>query len=169
MYTIFPNPNLPQDWAEPEYAQALYPDYVETGDGNNQIVNLPTPRTPAYFPTTGRQSGQGYIPDTHPTAGNAMANLEYGEEGPLSHAVELATGLPLIGGGNEIQYGFANTQLVNSGWAPEGRRGRIGYSVKFIGFDALTRTMVVRQNDTGERGPIANPPTGDPNLTNIYH
>jgi hypothetical protein len=52
---------------------------------------------------------------------------------------------------------------------PDGNAGRIGYSVKFIGFAALMGTMIVRLNDTGETGPIANPPTGDKNLEKIFH
>ncbi|MBY0369637.1 hypothetical protein K2X33_03055, partial [bacterium] len=167
MYTIFPNPNRQDDWSEPNYAMALYPDYLEASDGNNQIVNTPEPRTPAYFQTSGRQRGPGYIPVSSPESGSNYGGLRYAEEGPASHAVEIASDLPVIGG-REVEFGFANRDLVNSGWAPEGRRGRIGYSVKFISFDALMRTMVVRDSN-GQQGPIQNPPTGDVNLNNIYH
>jgi len=167
MYTIFPNPNRQDDWAEPDYAVALYPDYLEASDGNNQIVNTPEPRTPAYFQTNGTQRGSGYIPVAATDSGSRYGNLRYAEEGPASHAVELASDLPIIGG-KEQEFGYADRDLVNSGWAPEGRRGRIGYSVKFISFDALMRTMVVRDSN-GQSGPIQNPPTGDPNLNNIYH
>ncbi len=167
MYTIFPNPERQDDWAEPEYAQVLYPDYLEASNGNNQIVDTNQPRTPAYYPTTGQQQGQGWIPVHADNIGRRYGNIAYAEEGPASHAVELATGLPIIGG-KEREFGFADRDLVNSGWAPEGRRGRIGYSVKFISFDALMRTMVVRDAN-GTNGPIRNPPTGDTNLTNIYH
>ena len=167
MYTIYPNPERQGDWAEPEYATALYPDYLEAGNGNNQIVETPDPRTPAYYNTAGRQRGQGWIPVHSPDGGTRYGGMMYGEEGPASHAVELATDLPIIGG-KEREFGFADRDMVNSGWAPEGRRGRIGYSVKFISFDALMRTMVVRDQN-GTNGPIRNPPTGDPNLTNLYH
>ncbi len=167
MYTVFPNPNRQDDWAENDYATALYPDYLETGDGNNQIVDTPDPRTPAYFPTSGRSRGQGYIPVHAPNSGIRYGGIQYAEEGPASHAVELASDLPILGG-KEREFGWADKDLVNSGWSPEGRRGRIGYSVKFISFDALMRTMVVRDSN-GASGPIRNPPTGDPNLGNIYH
>ena len=102
-----------------------------------------------------------------PDSGTRYGNLRYAEEGPASHAVELATDLPIIGG-KEREFGFADRDIANSGWAPVGRRGRVGYSVKFISFDALMRTMDVRDAN-GTNGPIRNPPTGDPNLTNIYH
>jgi hypothetical protein len=63
--------------------------------------------------------------------------------------------------------------MVHSGWSPQRdasqNQGRIGYSVKFISFDALMRTIQVRRSDTGQRGPIDNKPTGDDNLTEIYH
>ena len=167
MYTLFPNPNRQDDYSEPEYAMALYPDYLEASDGNNQVVGTPEPRTPAYFRTSGRQRGAGWIPVNAPDSGSRYGNLSYAEEGPASHAVELASDLPIIGG-KEREFGYADRELVNSGWAPEGKRGRIGYSVKFISFDALMRTMVVRDSN-GQSGPIQNPPTGDPNLNNIYH
>jgi hypothetical protein len=168
MYTIFPNPSRPDDYAEPNFALALYPDYMEAGDGNNQIVNIPTPRTPAYFPTSGKELGNGYIPVAAPETGTRYGNIEYAEEDPASHAVELASDLPIIGG-KEREFGWADRDAVNSGWAPEGRPGRIGYSVKFISFDALTRSMVVRDTNGGAPGPIRNPPTGDPNVNNIWH
>ncbi len=168
MYSIFPNPNRQDDYAEPEYANALYPDYLEAGDSANQIVEGGQNRTPAYFPTTGRSSGQGYIPVHSPDSGVRYGSARYGEEGPASHAVELVSDLPIVGGGKEREFGFADRELVNSGWAPEGRRGRIGYSVKFIGFDALMRTIIIRDSQGGQ-GTIENKPTGDPNLGNIYH
>ncbi len=167
MYTIFPNPERQQDYSEPEYAMALYPDYLEAGSGSNQVVSTPTPRTPAYFPTNGSELGSGFVAVAAPDSGSRYGSLRYGEEGPASHAVELASDLPILGG-KEREFGWADRSLVNSGWTPEGRRGRIGYSVKFISFDALMRTMVVRDTN-GASGPIRNSPTGDPNLNNIYH
>ena len=71
--------------------------------------------------------------------------------------------------GNAREFGWANRQMIHSGWKPQNGRGRIGYSVKFVGFDALVRTMIVKLNEAGTRGPISNPPTGDDNLVNIYH
>jgi hypothetical protein len=167
LYTIFPNPTRQDDYAEPEFAMALYPDYLEASDGNNQIVNVPTPRTPAYFPTSGRQLGNGFIPVAAPQSGTRYGGIVYGEEDLASHAVELASDLPILGG-REREFGWADRESVNSGWAPEGKRGRVGYSVKFISFDFLTRVMEVR-GAGGAAGPIANPPTGDPNTVNIYH
>jgi len=41
-------------------------------------------------------------------------------------------------------------------------------SVKFIGLDALMGKLFVKQSNGG-RGAIANKPTGDENLTKIYH
>jgi hypothetical protein len=90
-----------------------------------------------------------------------------------SHSVTLAAGLPLISDENAPNFGFASRAMVHSGWSPQRdasqNQGRIGYSVKFISFDALMRTIQVRRSDTGQRGPIDNKPTGDDNLTEIYH
>lgn len=172
MYTIFPDPNRTQDYQEPNYADALFPDFLEQGDTNNQILTTSRPpSTRAYFPTTGIQNGLGWIPANvgNVGIGGPYGAFEYAEEAPSSHSVTSAVGLPEITEANAREFGFATPDLINSGWHPDGKRGRIGYSVKFIGFDALLRTMVVRLNESGQRGPIVNPPTGDPNLKNVFH
>lgn len=168
MYTILPDPDRPQDYAEGNFASALYPDYMEAANTNNEVINMQNPGTPAYFPTKGVQKGAGWIPVSAPDTGARYGSLAYAQETPASHSVAVAVGLPEITENNATQFGFASRAATQSGWAPTGRPGRIGYGVKFIGFDALTRTLRVR-NANGEQTPIANPPTGDPNVLNILH
>ena len=166
-YSIHPDPNRPNEYFESQFANAIYPDYLEAGGTDNEIIQTPEPRTPPFFPTAGAR-GEGWIPvNANNIQGNVYGN--YGAESPASHSVALAPGLPVINEGNAQEFGFATRAMIHSGWAPQGGQPRIGYSVKFIGFDALMRTMIVKLNEAGTRGPIANPPTGDPNLVNIYH
>lgn len=168
-YTVLPDPNRPQDYEEPKYAQALWPDYLEAAGPDNNIINLPQPQTPPYFPTNGTQKGGGWIPISAEDTGGRYGNLDYAQEKPGSHSVTLATGLPDITDSSARDFGFANKETLHSAWAPENAGGRIGYSVKFIGFDALVRTMRVRLSNSGELVPIQNPPTGDSNVVFIKH
>ena len=57
LYTVFPDPgaNKNTDYLEPQYAEALYPDYLEAADAQqDRILQLPNPRTPAYLPNSRR-------------------------------------------------------------------------------------------------------------------
>ncbi len=170
-YTIHPDPNAAQDYIESDYAAALYPDYLEAGGPNNEIIQQNAPSTRPYFPegVGPAQTGEGWIAQF---ARNVAGNQSYGRyatEGAASHSTVLATnGLPEVNEGNANEFGWATKAQLHSGWTPPNRPGRIGYSVKFIGFDALVRTMRIKLNETGSRGPIANPPQGD-NVVNIYH
>lgn len=172
MYTTFPDPgdNKNTDYLEPQYAEALYPDYLEAANPRtNEILGLPTPRTPAYLPNAvgSRNNGPGWIQINADEGGGGGPYGNYAEEQKASHSVTSANVLGEIR--NPTEYGWATPDMIHSGWAPDGRPGRIGYSVKFIGMDALVRTLRVRQNAAGTEGPIANPPTGDPNIQNIFH
>jgi Flp pilus assembly protein TadG len=172
-YTIHPDPTSANDYEESNFAAALYPDYLEAGGPDNNIIQQNPPSTRPYLPegVGPAQSGDGWIAQF---ARNVAGNSSYGRyatEGPASHSVTLAanSNLPQINDGNANEFGWATRQQLHSGWTPPGRPGRIGYSVKFIGFDALVRTMRIKLNESGSRGPISNPPTGDDNIVNIYH
>ena len=160
MFSIFPDPgaNKERDYLEPQYAEALYPDYLEAADPQaNSVLEIPTqPRTPAYLPQDvgSKYRGQGWIQIAANQSGKANYGT-YAEEQPASHSVTSAVGLP--GMTDPLEFGWATPAMIHSGWAPEGRQGRLGYSVKFIGMDALVRTLRVRQNETGARGPAINP------------
>ncbi len=170
-YTIFPDPNRSNDYFESDYAMSLYPDYLEASDINNQIISTPEPATDPYFPDSvgpAISRGIGWIAVSAPQ--NLATGPNYGSyaaEAPSSHSVTLATGLPLLSEEKVNEFGWANKNQLHSGWAPLGRY-RIGYSVKFISFDALLR-LQVRQKGTNTVGPIANPPEGEDNLLMILH
>lgn len=170
MYSVFPDPgaNRLQDYLEPQFAEALYPDYLEAADPvQNAILQMPNPRTPAYLPSAlgSRNNGPGWIQINAISNGGGGPYGNYAEEQIGSHSTTTTAGLPEMN--NPLEFGYANRDVIHSGWAPDGKAGRIGYSVKFIGMDALRRTLRVRQN--GAEGRIANPPTGDPNLDKIFH
>jgi len=165
-YPVFPNPNSTNDYLEPEYAEANFPDYLEAAEPNGNIIQTREPTTARYFPISGNR-GEGWIKlDAKGSASGAYGN--YSDEGPESHTVTSAVGLPFVNEGNAADFGFANKDMIHSGWAPNNRPGRIGYSVKFIGLDALMGKLFVKQSNGG-RGAIANKPTGDENLVKIYH
>ncbi len=171
-YTVFPDPgaNKDTDWNEPQYAENLFPDYLEAADPQqNKILTLPTPRTPAYLPTGvgSKNNGSGWVQINADAIGGNDPYGSYAEEQIATHSVTSAVGLPQMK--DPLEFGWATPDLINSGWTPDGHPGRIGYSVKFIGMDALVRTLRVRHFPDGNLGPIDNPPSGDPNLTNIYH
>lgn len=173
-YTVFPDPgnNINDDYLETQYAEVLYPDYLEAADPDNNLINLPTPRTPAFLPggVGSRNKGQGWIQINADiqNPGGPYGDINYAQEEKASHSVTGMSSFQTVKG-KEISFGFANKDLMQSAWTPDGRPGRIGYSVKFIGMDALMRTLEVTLDQSGQRGRIANPPTGDPNLNNIYH
>lgn len=165
-YPIFPNPNRQEEYLEPEYAEANYPDYLEASDPQGQIIQTREPSTARYFPVSGNR-GEGWIKiDAKGSAGGLYG--EYADEAPDSHSVTTAVGLPFVNETTAREFGFATREMVHSSWAPDGNPRRIGYSVKFIGLDALMGKLFVKQSNGG-RGSIANKPTGDDNLTKIYH
>ncbi len=172
MYSVFPDPgeNAQQDYLEPQFAEVLYPDYLETADPKqNTVLQTQAPKTQPYLPNGvgSKNRGPGWVQvDATPSGGGGPYG-NYAEEQPASHSTTSAVGLPQMN--NPTEFGWATPDMIHSGWAPNGKRGRIGYSVKFIGMDALVRTLRVEQDGSGAQGPIANPPTGDPNLDQIYH
>ncbi len=170
LYTIFPDPNRNEDYAEPQYAMNMFPDYQEAADPQGNLIETPSTGTAAYHPSSvgSKNRGNGYIQIDAANVAPGGAYGDYASESPASHSVTLATQIPILGQ-NPQSFGWATKEMVHSGWHPNNGQPRIGYSVKFIGMDALMRTLRVKQNDTGARGPIANPPTGDPNLIEIYH
>lgn len=173
-FTVFPDPgsNVNEDYLEPQYAQILYPDYLEAAGPDNQDIDIPAPRTPAFFPGSvgSKNKGNGFVQINADAQnpGGPYGGINYAQEGKASHSVTGVSQFQTVKG-KETQFGFATKEMMHSGWAPEGKPGRIGYSVKFIGMDALMRTLEVTLDQSGQRGRIANPPTGDPNLNNIYH
>ncbi len=169
LYTIFPDPNRGDDYFESDYALSMFPDYQEAADPAGNLIQTPQSPTAAYHPASigSKNRGNGFIQIDAP-AQNGGAYGGYANESPASHSVTLTQGIPTLEG-NPTSFGWATKEMVHSGWKPANGQPRIGYSVKFIGMDALMRTLRVKQNDTGARGPIANKPTGDPNLVEIYH
>lgn len=168
-YTVFPNPDdatIQNDYLEPQYAKALYPDYMEAASGNSRIV-LPAPRTPAYFPADVGKTNPGYIQIDATVSPSDSFFSNYNSETPGSHSVTSPSQVPDLDQSKLNQFGFATADQLHSGWSPEGSPGRIGYSVKMVGMDHLFRTLQVEE-DNGQ-GDIANKPTGDPNIPFIYH
>ncbi len=168
-YTVFPNPDdatIQNDYLEPQYAKALYPDYMEAASGNTRIV-LPAPRTPAYFPAEVGKTNPGYIQIEANVSPSDGFFSDYTTETPGSHSVTSPSQIPDLAQDKLNDFGFANADQLHSGWAPVGAPGRIGYSVKMIGMDHLVRTLKVTEE--GREGPISNQPTGDENIPNIYH
>lgn len=172
LYSVFPDPgaNKDNDYLEPQFAEVLYPDYLEAADPKqNTVLQTAQPQTAPYLAQDvgSKNRGPGWIQiDATPDGGTGPYGT-YSEEQPASHSTTSAVGLPEMN--NPTEFGWASPEIIHSGWTPEGKKGRIGYSVKFIGMDALMRTLRVEQDGSGSQGPIANPPTGDPNLEQIYH
>jgi hypothetical protein len=167
-YSVFPDPNDGEGNLE-RFAEVLYPDYLEASGPNNELINLPNPITAAYLPSGvgSRNRGAGWVQINADPTGVADSYSGYSEESPSSHSVLLASRLPIVGG-KEREFGFANRELVHSAWAPQGSPGRIGYSVKFVGMDALVRTIQIRSPSGGATN-ISNPPQGYPSEWQIYH
>jgi len=172
LFTVFPDPgeNAATDYLEPQYAQALYPDYLESADPRqvNTVLATPDPPTRPYLPNEvgSRNRGPGWIQINAENTGSGGPYAGYAEEEISSHSVTSAVGLPEMN--DPTTFGWATPQVIHSGWAPPGRPGRLGYSVKFISMDMLVRVLNV-EDENGNDGPIANPPIGDPNILKIYH
>jgi hypothetical protein len=163
---------MSEDYAErPDFALALFPDYLEAAGPDNNLIDTPSPKTAPYFRNVAstNRGGQGWIqvnapPDT--AAGRDYGT--YGQEQPGSHSTTGVSQLEFVKN-NPNEFGFATKDQINSGWAPQGEAGRIGYSVKFISFDGLMRFLEVQNTDGGGKSPIRNRPTGDPNLNKLLH
>ncbi len=179
-YSVFPDPgaNKDTDYApsNPNFAEILYPDYLEAADVSNpdRTLETPTPRTPAYFPPAvgSRNRGPGWI-QINATRTNASGPYSgYAEEEIPTHSVISAMDLPILEGNQEKlrEFGFATPDQIHSGWTSQGpgKRARIGYSVKFISTSDLYNFEVV-SSATGTSTRIANPPIGDPNVILIPH
>ncbi len=167
-YTVFPNPDdssIQNDYLEPQYAKALYPDYMEAASGN-QLIQMANPRTPAYFPPEVGRRQQGWIQINADVQASDSFYNTYAGETPGSHSVTSPSKMPAIAD-KLNQFGFATADQLHSGWAAAGEPGRIGYSVKFVGMDHLVRSLRVVEdgNDTS----ISNKPTGDENLSRLFH
>jgi len=169
-YTIFPDPggNINNDYEEPEYAQALFPDYLEAAGPDNNIIPITKPRTPFYFRNlSSTNNGAGWI-QVNATQGGARDYGNYAQEQVSSHSTTGVSGIDIVKD-DPNAFGFANRQQIHSAWTPAGQRGRIGYSVKFISFDGLMRFLEV-ESTSGGRTPILNKPTGDlPVLNKLLH
>ena len=173
-YPIFPDPGSNSDTDYPEtqrFAQALYPDYLEAADfSDDRVIQTPAPSTRAYFDgITSRNRGTGWIQVNANNTGVGGPYRGYLEETPSSHSTVSAFGLPRINSQDAANaFGWASPQQIHSSWAPAGKAGRTGYSVKFVAFDGLMRTFRVRAPGGGLTR-IANPPTGSPNLNTVLH
>lgn len=172
-YSVFPDPggNIQDDYLEADYAMALYPDYMEAAGTDNNLIGIPQPRTPAYLPAQVGSRTPGWIQINSDPSGLGGDYGGYAEEQPGSHSVTGVAQFQELKG-NEASFGFANRELIHSGWtanAPTGglRPGRIGYSVKMVPMIGLMRTFQIVSESGG--GSIANKPTGDPNLSKILH
>lgn len=163
-YTVFPDPgnNINQDYEEPQFALALYPDSVEVAGPDNRAITTRTPAT--QLPYTIRFNGnrtQGSFYDAYAT------------EQPGSHSTTGPLFLPGIDSEAKArEFGFATKEMVHSAWAPPGEsesgQGRIGYNVKFISTDTLMNRLG-NILSTGDQIDIRNLPTVEPNLTKILH
>lgn len=170
-FTIYPDVggNANTDYLEPQFAAALYPDYMQSYDANGNLISLPPPRTPAYL--NGAGIVNGFVRQHSPGLGGGGPYGDYLAEGPGTHSVTSAIGIGGIINSEAIanEFGFASPRQIHSAWSPDPiRKPRIGYSVKFVGMDALTRSIRVTTS-TGAEGPIANPPVGDPDFLEIFH
>jgi len=168
-YTVYPDPDNTNDNVE-EFAMNLYPDYLEAAGPNNNLISTPEPSTPAYLPLAlgSRNRGPGWIQINSANSARGSDYPGYGEEDLSSHSTQIATSLPQMQG-RENEFGFATREQVHSGWAPRGSNGRIGYSVKLVSLDYLTRVLEVNPFGSGAGGRIANPPTGDTSVNDILH
>ena len=167
LYPIFPDPDKTGDYLEPQFAEQLYPDYLEAADGNGDIIQTPQPKTAPYFPQDvgSRNRGPGWIQIDAAGSSPGGPYGGYSDEAPGTHSTVLASDLPEIAG-KETDFGFATKEIIHSSWAPQGKPGRIGYSVKMVGFDGLRRMIITSTNS-----PIANPPqtSDDPNIAKTIH
>lgn len=174
MYTVYPDPgnNMSTDYFEPQFASNLYPDYYEATSPEGNVINTPTPRTPAYLPASvgSRNRGTGWIQSNAENTGAGGPYRGYAEEQIGSHSVTSILGMPLMN--DEAiarKFGFAGPSLIHSAFTPRNQQPRIGYSVKFVPMDQIMRTGLAIDFEAGTRQPYSNKPTGDPNLRYIRH
>ncbi len=168
-YTIFPDPggNINDDYAEPEYALALFPDYLEAAGPDNAIINTLQPKTANYFRNlSSRNRGPGWIQVNADEGGSGADYGNYAQEQLSTHSTTGVAQIDIIKE-DPRAFGFATKEQINSGWTPQGQPGRIGYSVKFIPLNLLQ--FLQTESTTGGVAPIANKPTGDPNINKILH
>ncbi|NBY19598.1 pilus assembly protein [bacterium] len=167
-YTVFPDPgnNINDDYTEPNYALALYPDYTEAAGPDNAIINTPQPNTQFYFRNlSSNNRGPGWIQiNADPGGGRDYGN--YATEQLASHSTTGVSGIEIVKE-DPNAFGFATKDQIHSGWAPNDQPGRIGYSVKFISFDLL-KTLQQTNASGGGSVPIANKPQGE-HVNNILH
>ena len=184
-YTVFPDPgdNAGTDYEQPQYAKISIPTMSKLTTGmfpGGGVLDDPqlTPATGPYLPVQGTK-GQGWLSASAPSSGSGPpAYSGYAEETTAeSHGTTVAVGLPFITDSSARDLGFATKALVHSSWTPTlqeqaQNENRIGYSVKFIGMDALTGKLQVTTVDQGQK-PIANPPNyssiSDKDPFNISH
>ncbi len=168
-YSVFPNPNVQNEYLEPEYAEALYPDYLEAAGPDGQIIQTREPATRPYWKNLQGNRGPGWIQVDARGSSPGGPYGSYADEGPDSHSLLSASalGIPYLNEGNVREFGFANKDMIHSGWAPPNEPGRIGYSVKIVSFDALFKSFV--RLSSGGRGQIANLPVGTDYLKKVYH
>jgi Putative Flp pilus-assembly TadE/G-like len=168
-YTIFPDPggNINDDYSEPQYAEALFPDYLEAAGSDNSLINTPQPPTAAYFrDLSSVNRGSGWI-QVNADRGGAGDYGNYAQEQLASHSTTGVAQIDIVKD-DPNAFGFATKDQINSAWTPDPNTGRVGYSVKFIPFDGLMNFLRV-QSTSGGQVPLANKPTGDPNLSKILH
>jgi hypothetical protein len=168
LYPIYPNPGPAKDqwYIESQFAEELFPDYLESAEPNGNIIQTPQPKTAAYLPLDGNR-GQGWIKIDAKGSSGGGPYAGYSDEAPGTHSTILGSGLPEVSG-KELDFGFATKDLIHSAWAPKDKPGRIGYSVKFIGLEAI-RKLQVTLVGSGGQGNIANQPTGDDNINKTVH
>lgn len=169
-YTVFPDPgsNINNDYEEADQALALFPDFLEASAPDNTLINIPAMggNTPYYRNLSSQNKGPGWIQVNAPPDGGTDYG-SYAREQLGSHSTTGVTGFEFVSE-NPNDFGFATKEQIHSGWTPRGEKGRIGYSVKFVPFDGLMRFLEV-EGTSGGKVPLANRPTGDPNLNKILH
>lgn len=64
-FTVFPDPgaNINADYVEAEFADALYPDYLEASDPNNNVIETRQPASAPYLQLSSRNRGPGMDSD----------------------------------------------------------------------------------------------------------
>ncbi len=164
-FTIFPDPNSNDDYSEPEFANALFPDFLEASGPDNRLIDTGSPSTGPYFQLTGNK-GPGWIRVNASQSGQRSYG-NYAQEQVGSHSTTGVTQFDIVKD-SPNDFGFATKDQINSAWAPNGQNGRIGYSVKFIPFDGLVRFLEV-ESTNGGKSPLVNKPSGDPNINKILH
>jgi len=177
-FTVFPDPgpNKNEDYVEPEFAEILYPDYMESADPENpqSLLAFTRPRTPPYLPRdvgSRNNTGPQWIQLQADPTGIQDDYRGFFEESFHTHSVTSlqSVNIDKVRGPDKArEFGWADRDMIHSGWAPRNKPPRIGYSVKFISMDALVKSLVVKSTSGGQTR-IANPPTGDPDLDQILH